>query len=354
MTNIINQFPILQLEIFNNLIIDWLFAILIVAIAWLVLKIFKTIIVSRLKTISKKTKNNIDDLAIEAIATIHWPFYFFISIYIGSHFVDLPQTINSILYYAFLIAVVYYAIRFLESLINYGTKVVIKKKKDKQDGVGIIKFMSSLLKVSLWILAVTLLLSNMGYDVTSLIAGLGIGGVAVALALQNILGDLFSSLTIYFDKPFQVGDYIALGDQIGMVKKVGIKTTRVELLQGEELIVANSELTNSQIRNFGAMMKRRAVFNIGVTYETPHKKLQDIPSMIRKIIEEQKGTEVERIHFKSFGDSSLLFEVAYYVESSDYNEYMDIQQNINLAIIDKFEKEKIEMAFPTQTIYLKK
>ncbi len=354
MENIINQYSILQLNILGNLLVDWLFALIVVIVSWLVLKIFKTIIISRLKAFFKKTKNDIDDLMIGAIETIHWPFYFFMSIYIGSYFVVLPNMINKILYYILLVSFIYYAVRFAESLINYGTKIIIEKKKGKQDGVGIINFMSSLLKVSLWVLAVILLLSNMGYNVTSLIAGLGVGGIAVALALQNILGDLFSSLTIYFDKPFQIGDFVVVGDQMGTVTKVGIKTTRIQVPQGEELVVANSNLTNTQIRNFGVMKRRRVVFNIGVSYDTDYKKLKEIPEIIKRIIESQNKTEVDRIHFKSFGDFALIFEIVFYINSGEYIDYMNTQQEINLEIINKFAKENIEIAFPTQTIYLKK
>lgn len=354
MENIINQYSILQLNILGNLLVDWLFALIVVIVSWLVLKIFKTIIISRLKVFFKKTKNDIDDLMIGAIETIHWPFYFFVSIYIGSYFVVLPNMINKILYYILLVSFIYYAVRFAESLINYGTNIIIEKKKDKQDGVGIIKFMSSLFKVSLWVLAVILLLSNMGYNVTSLIAGLGVGGIAVALALQNILGDLFSSLTIYFDKPFQIGDFVVVGDQMGTVTKVGIKTTRIQVPQGEELVVANSNLTNTQIRNFGVMKRRRVVFNIGVSYDTEYKKLKEIPEIIKRIIESQNKTEVDRIHFKSFGDFALIFEIVFYINSGEYIDYMNTQQEINLEIINKFAKENIEIAFPTQTIYLKK
>jgi len=265
----------------------------------------------------------------------------------------VPQAIERWAFYIFLIVIVYYAIKFLAELIDFGAKMVIAKKEGEQD-VGIIKLISAVAKILLWLGAVVLILSNMGYNVTSLIAGLGIGGIAIALALQNILGDLFSSLAIYFDKPFKVGDFVVLGDQMGTVKKIGIKTTRIQTPQGEELVVANSELTKSQVRNFGVMERRRNLQQIGVTYDTPAEKLKRIPDMIKQIIEKQGNVDFDRVHFKSFGDSSLIFEVVYYVKTGDYKEFMDMQEKINLEIVEKFEDENIEIAFPTRTVYVKK
>lgn len=354
MEQLINSNNILDYIFWGNSIKDWLIAFIIFIAVWIGLKIFKAVIISRLKKISQKTKTEIDDIVIGAIDSIHLQFYLLVSAYAGLQYLSLSEKVNKFAYYIFLIAVVYYAIKFASKLIDFGTKVIVKKREETLESTGIIRFMSGLLKVALWVIAIILLLSNLGYNVTSLIAGLGIGGVAVALALQNILGDLFSSLAIYLDKPFKIGDFIVVGDYMGTVEKVGIKTTRLQALQGEEIVIPNNELTNSKVQNFGVMKKRRIVFNIGVTYDTPKNKLEKIPNIIKEIIEKVKGAEIERIHFKSFGDFSLGYEIVYYVNSGEYVEYMDIQQEINLNIVEKFEKEKIEMAFPTQTVYVKK
>jgi len=351
---ITQNYEFLNIMILGNLILDWFIALGVFFVAWVVLKIFKAIIVSRLKKLSKKTKTDIDDMVINAIAAIHWPFYFLVSIYFALKFVVVHGMVQKMTYVLFLAAIVYYALKFAERIINYGTEVIIKRKEDAEENVSVIRLLNTLAKVILWIGAIVLILSNLGYDVTSLVAGLGIGGIAIALALQNILGDLFSSLTIYFDKPFKVGDMIALGDQIGTVTKVGLKTTRIQVPQGEELVVANSELTKSQLRNFGVMKRRRALFNIGVTYDTPVVKMKKIPDIIKKIIEKEKDTETDRVHFKNFGDFSLGFEIVYYYNSGEYSDYLDAQQRINLAIMEQFEKEGIEMAFPTQTIHVEK
>ena len=198
-----------------------------------------------------------------------------------------------------------------------------------------------------------LILSNLGIDITSLVAGLGIGGIAFAFAMKNILGDLFSSFAIFFDKPFLPGDFIRVGDQSGTVKKIGIKTTRVQASQGEEIVFSNQELTSTQIHNFKKLKERKIYFSFGVVYETPLKQIKEIPKIVKGIISEISEARFDRAHFNRFDDSALNFDVVYFVETDDYKKYMDIQQKINIEIMEVFEKEKIEMAYPTQVIYQK-
>jgi small-conductance mechanosensitive channel len=202
-------------------------------------------------------------------------------------------------------------------------------------------------------------LSVLNIDLTGIVLGMGVAGIAIALALQNVLGDVFSAFTIYFDKPYEIGDFIIIGGDMGIVKKIGIKSTRLQTLQGEELVVSNNEMISTRIQNFKKMRKRRIVFQFGVTYGTSSEKLKKIPEIIKKIInpKNKKLPEVynlDRVHFREFGDFSLNFEVVYYLKTGDYNKYMDTQQEINFEIKDAFEKEGIEMAFPTQTVLLEK
>jgi small-conductance mechanosensitive channel len=185
-----------------------------------------------------------------------------------------------------------------------------------------------------------------------LVAGLGVGGIAVALAVQNILGDLLASLSIVLDKPFNIGDFLIIDDYLGSVENIGLKTTRMRSLSGEELVFSNGDLLKSRIKNYGRMFERRVVFTLGVTYETPHEQLQRIPDIIRAAVETQSPVRVDRSHFRSYENFSLAFETVYYVLSSDYNIYMDIQQAIDLQIPAHFEEEGIEFAYPTQTLYL--
>lgn len=191
-----------------------------------------------------------------------------------------------------------------------------------------------------------------GVEITTLIASLGIGGVAVALAVQNILGDLFASLSISLDKPFVIGDFITVGDDAGQVEQIGLKTTRLRSISGEQLIFSNSDLLNSRVRNYKRMQERRIVFSFGVVYSTPAAQLEEIPRRVQEIIEQQENARFDRAHFKSFGNSSLDYEVVYYVLSNDYALYMTIQQAINLALYRLFQEQEIEFAFPTRTVYV--
>jgi small-conductance mechanosensitive channel len=204
----------------------------------------------------------------------------------------------------------------------------------------------------LWFFVLLLILENIGVNVTTLIASLGIGGIAIGLATQNILGDLFASLSILLDKPFEVGHFIIVGEYLGTVEKIGLKTTRIRSLSGELLIFGNNDLLSSRIRNYTHFQERRVVFIFGVLYSTPSESLKKIPAVVRGIIETTKQTRFDRAHFKSFGDFSLNFEVVYYVLSPDYVVYMDIQEKINLAIFEAFEAEGIGFAFPTRTIHI--
>jgi small-conductance mechanosensitive channel len=206
--------------------------------------------------------------------------------------------------------------------------------------------------VAMWIIGVLLALDNVGFDVTALIAGLGIGGVAVALATQNILSDLFASLSIVVDKPFVVGEVIKVGDDIGFVRRIGLKTTRVQTLSGEELVVSNGDLLQSRIRNYSRMKERRVVARVGVIYQTSRELLARIPEMIRAAVEEQTAVRFDRAHFAAFGDSAYEVEFVYFVLSPDYNQFMDIQQSVNLRILGAFAESGIEFAYPTRTVFL--
>ncbi|MGC9310685.1 MAG: mechanosensitive ion channel family protein [Candidatus Aenigmatarchaeota archaeon] len=331
-------------------------AIVVFAIFWIALKIFEKVVVRKLKSLSKKTKNDYDDALIGMLEGIGWPLYLMLSLYAAFHFAEIPALVTKYFNYLLFAVVIYYAVRSVQRLIDFALKKVVAKKEAEEGGFdpSVLELMVSIVKWTLWVIALLLFLQNQGYEISALIAGLGIGGIAIAFALQNILADIFSFFSISFDKPFKTGDYIVIGTDMGTVKKIGIKSTRIQTLQGEELVVSNRELTESRVRNYKRMEKRRIVFGIGVVYGTPNKKLEKIPKIIQGIIDPIKITDFDRAHFKSFGDSALLYEVVYYIRSSEYIDYMDTQQEINLKLKAAFEKEGIEMAFPTQTIFLAK
>lgn len=216
------------------------------------------------------------------------------------------------------------------------------------------RMVAFLLRFALYVVLLLLVMDNIpGVDITALLAGLGIGGIAVALAVQNILADLFASLSISLDKPFVIGDFIIVGDSMGTVEHIGLKTTRLRALGGEQLVFANDDLLRSRIRNFKRMTERRTLFTISVAYQTPEEQLAVIPGMLREIVEAQPEVRFDRAHFKAIGDYALVFEVVFYVLSPDYNRYMDVQQAINLAIYARFKQAGIAFAYPTQTLHVR-
>ncbi|MFC1685576.1 mechanosensitive ion channel family protein [Nanoarchaeota archaeon] len=326
----------------------WVFIIILIG-----LKLLGVYILYFFKSISKRTKTQIDDMMVNFISRIKWPFFLYMAFYAGTRFLILPDLINTVLNYLLVIFVGFYVIVGLNKAINKFTDYQIKKKGDNS-GTSMIKILAIIAKIAIWIIAFLMILSNLGIEITPLIASLGVGGIAIALALQVILGDLFAAFSIYFDKPFQEGDFIIMGKDMGIVKNIGIKSTRISTLQGQELVVSNSEMISSRINNYKKMRKRRISFGFGVEYGTKTAKLKKIPKMVGEIFKKIKLADIDRVHFKEFGDSALLYEVVYYLNTGDYTKYMDTQEDINLGIKEAFEKEKISMAFPTQTIHIKK
>lgn len=332
--------------------------LLLALIAFLVLLAFfgllRKIGILRLKSLSKKTKTDVDDTLIKVVDSIRPLFYSYLAFYLSVRFLSLGDLSSGILDALLLIAIIYQAVVVLEMLVDYGTRKFIKRSDvdDDENVEQAVNLVTKLAKILIWAFGLLMVLSNLGINVTSIIAGLGIGGIAIAFAVQNILEDLFSSFAIHFDQPFRVGDFIVVGQDRGVVEKIGIKTTRIRSLGGEELIISNKELTSVRVQNFKQMEERRSLFQFGVLYETPNKLLKEIPGIVQKIIEGIEGTRFERAHFFSFDDSALTFEVVYFVDSSDYNVFMDIQQQINLEIKEAFEKKGIGIAYPTRTVYL--
>lgn len=341
-------------SVLDNTGMAWATAIGAFIATWIVVWIFKKVILSGLKNIAKKTESKYDDIVVSFIDKIKTPFYFVVALYVGSSFLVLPEMIATVIYFAVVVGVVYYAVKGLQSIVSLAKDFIVEqRKKEGESDVALLNIIESAINLVLWVLAALLILGNLGFDITALVAGLGIGGLAVAIAAQAVLKDVLAAFTIFFDKPFKVGDFIVVGGDSGTIKSIGIKSTRIQTLQGQELVISNQELTSSRVNNYKRMSKRRVPFNFGVLYETPVSKVRRIPKMVKEIIDSIDKCKADRVHFKSFGDSSLDFEVVYYIDSSDYTVYMDAQQKINLMIAERFEKEKIEFAYPTRTVYLK-
>ena len=344
----------LQQTFLHNRILDYLICLSVFLIGIIVIQIFKRFLLKRLREWAKRTTTTIDDFLIRMIEKELLPLFYFGAFYVSIQGLTLNPALEKGINVLGLILLTIFGVRFLLAVIVYGLENYwVKKEKDVAKKQGL-KGILMTVKVIVWGLAIIILLDNFGIKVSALIAGLGIGGVAIALAAQSILGDLFSYFSIFFDRPFEIGDFIIVGDLLGTVEHIGIKTTRVRSLGGEQLVFSNTDLTNSRVRNYKRMDRRRVVFRLGVTYETGLRELKEIPVVITNIIKGINDTVFDRAHFFSYGDFSLVFEVVYYVIGSDYNKYMDIQQEINLKIKEEFEKHGIEFAYPTQTLYLNK
>lgn len=313
--------------------------------------VIKYVIIGRLKILADRTKTLIDDFFVSLLESMKLPFYIVIAFYTALQFLVLHPAVKKIIDAAFVIGIVYQLITVGIIFLDY----TLTKKASEANGSNMAHMkdlIQLVVKTGLWALGLLFILSNLGVDITSLVAGLGIGGIAVALAVQSILGDLFSYFAIYLDKPFVKGDLIIVGEQIGVVEKVGVKTTRMRALQGEEIVISNSELTSSRIQNFKKMEERRIVFSIGVVYETPLEKLEKIPGYVEDAVVATERARFVRAHLLALGDSAYVYEVVYYVQSTDYDDHMDVHQAILFRIIAAFTQESIEFAYPTQTLHL--
>lgn len=331
---------------------SWITSVVAFVVSYALLFWGKKIIAYRIKILSKKTDTKIDDLLAEILTSVKVFFLIAISLYVAVRFLEAtPYTVYIISKTVFVLVVLQVAITGNKTIKFLMENYILQKMSQDASNAAIIGVAVFTTKFLLYIVLLLLVLNNFGVDVTALIAGLGVGGIAIALAVQNILGDLFASFTIILDKPFLVGDFIVVGENMGNVEKIGIKTTRVRSISGEQLIFPNGQLLQGQIKNFKRMQERRILFNIGVVYQTPLDKIQKITSIITEIIKEQTKARLDRTHFKGYGDFALNFETVYWVEDADFNTYMDIQQNINMKIFERFKKEGIEFAYPTQTIY---
>jgi small-conductance mechanosensitive channel len=283
-----------------------------------------------------------------------WPVLLLQALYLGSLTLDLTDTAHDVLRAVAVVALLLQSGLWGAELITvvaerYQQRAVEEERTLTPATVYALRFIGSL---ALWSVLFLVALENVGVEVTALVAGLGIGGIAVALAAQSVLGDLFASLGIVLDRPFEVGDFIITGEMMGTVEKVGIKTTRVRSLSGEELIFPNSDLAGSRIRNYKRMLERRVLFDLGVVYDTPVELVERATQIVREAIEGQELTRFDRAHFSAFGPSALNIQAVYYVLSPDYNVFMDVHQAINLQILRRFRAEGLEFAFPTQTIHV--
>lgn len=344
---------ILELPLFRNSLVDWAIASAIAVGLFLALVSVRRFIRQYHKRLLETPRTEFAELPAEVLSRTTVLFFFVVAIFSGLSTLEMSDRTHYVLNSVLTITLFWQAGVWISAAANAWIE---RRRRSSlaadRAAIGSLGVIGFIVRVAIWALVALLTLDNLGIDVTALVAGLGIGGIAIALAVQNILGDVFASLSITFDKPFVIGDFLIVDDFLGSVEYIGIKSTRLRSLSGEQIIMSNADLLKSRVRNYGRMVERRVVFTTRVTYETPIEKLERIAPLIRQIIESQRETRFDRSHFAKHSPSSLDFETVYYVLSPDYNRYMDIQQAINLRLHREFARLNIEFAYPAQKLFV--
>jgi len=333
---------------------QWLFAAVVFLGVYVLLAVTRRVMVRRLGALAARTTTQLDDLVVEIVRRTRPYFLLLIGAHVAARIVP-PSGEFAVAFRALsVVLVLLQAGVWGNGLIGFGADHYVRQRAGDDIGMrATIQALGYGARFALWALLVVTALQNFGVDVTALLTGLGIGGVAIALAVQNILGDLFAALAIVLDKPFVVGDFITVDTISGTVEHVGLKTTRIRSLSGEQVIIANNDLLRSKIRNYKRMEHRRVLFNIDVTYDTSADAVARIPRIVREVIEARPKTKFDRCHFLTFAESSLRLETVYFVLDADYGVFADTQHAINLDIMRQFSAEHIEFAFPSRTVFLK-
>lgn len=336
----------------GNTLQNYLIAGGIILSGVLLLQLFRVILLNYLRRWSQRTATTIDDFLIHAAEKSLLPLFYVRTVIWGIAYLELPDPFQKALKIAWTLVATFFVLRLVTAILQYLIRSFLNRQHHAEDRQKQMRGIMLIINIAIWCTGIVFLLDNLGYNVTTVVTGLGIGGIAIALASQAVLADLFSYFVIFFDRPFEIGDFILVGDKMGTVEHVGIKTTRLRSISGEQLIFSNTDLTNSRIHNFKRMEKRRVVFRLGVVYQTPQEQLRAIPAIVREIIASKRGAIYDRGHFANFGDFSLDFEFVYFVDGVDYTRYMDLQQAINLDIFTTFSQRGIEFAYPTQWVYV--
>jgi small-conductance mechanosensitive channel len=314
----------------------------------------KVFVGRKLRQITSAGRHQIFGYLEQILNVTRLPFLLAISLLAGISQLDFSAGQDKWLHYAWIIIVVTQIAMWGSRIITVTAQYAFEQQcATNLAGATHLMLAGLVGRIVLWTIAALVMLDNLGFNITTLMASLGIGGIAVALAVQNILGDVFSSVSIALDKPFVIGDFIVVDSYMGTVEYIGMKTTRLRSLGGEQIIFSNTELLKNRIRNYKRMQERRVLFEFGVVYETALDEIVQIPQLVREIVSSHR-TEVrfDRAHFKAYGDSALQFEVVYYVLDPDYNKHMDIKQAINLALLQQFRQRGIAFAYPTQTMHI--
>lgn len=344
----------LETSIWGMTILSWLKLIGITFLISGILVAIKRLLFSRFSELAKKTDNNIDDVLAELLFGLRTFFLVVLSFYIAVEHVaveapDLPW-LYRVVFFGILVQFGLSCNDLVKQMVGF----YVIKKDGEPSQVTAARALGLVGKIVIWIVVLLVAIDNLGVDITALVAGLGIGGIAIALAVKDILSDLLAYVSIIVDQPFSIGEFLVVGEFSGTVEHIGIKTTRIRSLSGEQIIFSNTDLLSSRLRNYKRMNERRALFSLGVTYDTSYENLKAIPEIVQKAIEGQENTRFDRAHMKNYGDFSINYEIVYFMLVPEYLAKMDTQQRINLEIHQAFKERGISFAFPTQTIHLEK
>ncbi len=335
----------------GNDVTAWVIAIAIAVAVSTILYTVNSVVLRRLRIMSVRTETFLDDVAVCVLAATSKTFIVVMGLYAGSQGLTLAPKPTLLLSHGAIVVLLLQVARWGDvGIRNWMEHYRQRRSAEDAGSTTSTAALAFVVRAALWLIIMLMILDNFGVNITTLVASLGIGGIAVALAMQNILGDLFSSLSIVLDKPFVVGDFIIVGDALGTVEYVGLKTTRVRSLGGEQIVFSNSDLLKSRIRNYKHMQTRRIVFGFGVSYETTDEQALLIPEIVRDIVNELPDVTFDRAHFKQYTPSSLDYEVVFYVTTADYNIYMDRQQSVNVALLRRLREAGIRFAHPLQVM----
>jgi small-conductance mechanosensitive channel len=347
-----HNFEAAQRLLQSNPLTDWLIAALVAALVWSGLWIVRRLIASRYKKYADSQRRMPIRLIAYLIGNTKQFLFVALALYAAELCLTLTDRVQHLVSNIVLILVLLQAGLWAGRSVRFYLEMKELERGADQVFAGSLDIINFVARLAIWSMLILVALDNLGVNITALLAGLGVGGVAVALALQNVLGDLFASLSIALDKPFVVGDSLVIDTYIGKVEHIGIKTTRLRSETGEQIILSNADILKSRVRNFGRAQEQRALATIRVPYDTPGEKLQGIPKMLESIVREQANARFERCHLKTLGESALHFELSYFVQQPSLNPPLDLQHAVNLRIIDEFRRQGVEFDYPTQRVIL--
>lgn len=344
----------LDTVVWGNTLMQYLFLIGYIVLGIAVGKAFYWLSTKFIKIFTSKTKTKIDDLLIELLEK---PIVFLIILggaYLGFLQMSFPANVENIIMNVFKVLLIlnisWVVINLIDAfIVNYIQPKAEKSKSQLDD--HLVPIIKKAVKVVLWIIVIIMVVKNFGLDVTALITGVGIGGLAFAFAAKDLLANLFGGVAILTDKPFKLGDRIKIGDNDGFITEIGLRTTRMRTFGGTQIVIPNSLIADSVLENVSREKARRMKMIIGVEYSTPQKKMVEAEKILKEVVKKNKSTDDESIvTFKEFGDSSLNIQLIYWIK--DINNILGTKHEVNMAIKEEFEKAKIEMAFPTRTVHL--